>query len=58
MKKLFFFAFLSLGILNLNAQSVKQETVKDPHADHDHAKMPETKTGCLKRQPVAIKLNL
>ncbi len=44
MKKLFLFAFFLMGLINLNAQSVKQETAKDPHAGHDHVKMPETKT--------------
>ena len=44
MKKLFLFAFFLMGLINLNAQSVKQETAKDPHAGHDHAKTPETKT--------------
>ena len=44
MKKLFLFFFLSVGLINLNAQTVKQEAVKDPHAGHDHAKVPEIKT--------------
>ncbi len=44
MKKLFLLSFLVLGLINLNAQSVKLEAAKDPHAGHDHAKMPETKT--------------
>jgi len=44
MKKIFLFVFLLVGFINLNAQAVKQETTKDPHAGHDHAKVPETKT--------------
>ncbi len=44
MKKLFLFSFLLVGFTNLNAQTVKQEAAKDPHAGHDHAKTAETKT--------------
>jgi len=44
MKKIFLFPFLLAGFINLNAQTVKQETAKDPHAGHDHAKLPEVKT--------------
>ncbi|MFN2440442.1 MAG: DUF1573 domain-containing protein, partial [Chitinophagaceae bacterium] len=44
MKKLFLFAFLLAGLTNINAQTVRQETAKDPHAGHNHAKVPEVKT--------------
>jgi hypothetical protein len=44
MIKLYFIALILVGCINLNAQTAKQETAKDPHAGHDHAKMPETKT--------------
>ncbi|HVE60215.1 MAG TPA: DUF1573 domain-containing protein [Chitinophagaceae bacterium] len=44
MKKLFLFAFLLAGQTNLIAQTVKQEAAKDPHAGHNHAKIPEVKT--------------
>ncbi len=44
MIKLFLFVFLLSGLMHVNAQSVKQATAKDPHAGHDHAKIPEIKT--------------